>query len=67
MNEKKKLSPRAQRRKENRQRGKNKRLLRLNDRLRGYLAILEKLGYSGSTDLDALPRRWGGFTKPGVF
>ena len=65
MNEKKKLSPRAQRRKENRHRGKNKRLLRLNARLRGYLAIIGRLGYSGSTDLNALPRRWGAFNRPG--
>ena len=66
MNEKKKLSPRAQRRKENRQRGKNKPLLRLNVRLRGYLSIIERQGYSGSTDLNALPRRWGGYNRPGA-
>ena len=61
-----KVSPRAQRRKRNgKQQGKNKPLLTKQSRLRGYLQIIERLGYSGITDLNALPKRWRGFNRPG--
>ena len=61
------LTARGRRRKQNgKAQGKNKPALALQARLRGYLAMIEKWGYSGSTDLRDLPKRWGGFNRPGV-
>ena len=64
---KEKVSPRARRRNEGgKAQRKNKKALRLRSRLNGYFATIEKLGYSGSNDPKTLPKRWGGFNKPGA-
>lgn len=64
---KNKRSQRAHRKEQNKgSQGKNKRVLKLQARLRGYAQIIEKYGYSGGSDQASLPKRWGGFNRPGT-
>ena len=52
--------------KKNRPQGMSKRIASIQARQRGYLNIIERLGYSGGSDLKTLPKKWGGFNKPGT-